>query len=655
MRLHNSINITRPIIVFFFILLPIFLSAEVKAIWVTPWELDSTDKIDKLIMDCQEHSINQILAEVRYRADALYTPNRFNKNYQNPERKSYLLADNFDPLAYLIEKTRNTDIEVIAWFTCFVVTSHTLANMPYDHVYYQHPEWITVNQAQKMMRPNETEGAFLDPGIPEVRQYLLRVILDVVSNYDIDGVQLDYIRYPGKEFGYNPIARQQFFAEYPVESQLLWQTWKEQQVAETVRSIHNEIKKIKPQVQLSAAVIANQLTARNRFSQNWLEWIQNNWIDKVYLMAYQTKDDEFMKIMNDIPSSEQEKVVVGLRAWTENSVYPAEKIISKIRGLSDYRFAGIALFSYTGMKDNDYFAPLKTVLQNETICYSNLCENAKQNFTNTIQTASNTILGTVYNEENQYLAKCLVTLVETKQTTYTDKQGFFIFSNLKPGFYTIHALSGNETKSYSVSFDTNQTNKIEDISFTFPVLSLVPKQTVQISAMSNKSMILLYWKNYISYPVTLYRKNNSNRFDKYSLYQVIADSLSYWIDYNVEPYNQYEYKIVDANGGDSATICTQLQLQTKINKVTIVKNYLDNQFELQLNLLQDQQIHWRIEDLKENLIASGTGIFHKGNNFVPCSLQLTSAIKSQGGILRFLYQSDDSPDGIELPLIIQSM
>ena len=337
------------------------LNAEIRAIWVPIWDLKTPEKIDVLIEDAEENNLNQILAEVRYRGDAMYFPNKTDSTYTNSEKRSYTLQDSlFDPLDYLVEKTKTKNIEVHAWLTMYVITPHKLENIDPEHIYYQHPEWITADFTGKTMPNNILEGAYLDPGIPEVQEYLFKVVMDIVVNYEIDGVQLDYIRYPDREFGYNKIAYKNYQEQIKFQDAESWQNWKEDQICSFIQKLNNAIKTVSPNTELTAAVISKVDKAEKIYSQNWKKWLQEGFVDRAYLMAYQIKDEDFKTVIDTVSTFNlKNKIVVGLKAWSKNCSYPVSKINEKIDISRKQKFAGIAFFSYTGIKECGYFKGLK--------------------------------------------------------------------------------------------------------------------------------------------------------------------------------------------------------------------------------------------------------------------------------------------------------
>lgn len=357
-------NLMKNNCIFIFVLLvfSLHLAAFTKAVWVTSWDLTSREKIDQLIKDCKDNDIDQILAEIRYRGDALYFPNRKDSTFANREPRSYLLADsdNFDPLAYLIKKAKNTGIEIHAWITVFVVTPRKIELLSEDHLYFLHPEWFTSDFNGKRMDPDSYEGAYLDPGVPEVHLHLLNLIMDIIRNYQLDGIHFDYIRYPDISFGYNKIARTYYQFEYKYRDSDNWQLWKENQVSNFLKKMKISINNMNPEIVVSAAVFPQLATAVSKYAQNWYEWLSKGYIDKIYLMAYTTSNDDLEKLLNQISNLRlNDKIVVGLKAWDSSKKYKVDDINFKIKLSKKLKFAGISLFSYSGIRNNDYFKNIK--------------------------------------------------------------------------------------------------------------------------------------------------------------------------------------------------------------------------------------------------------------------------------------------------------
>jgi uncharacterized lipoprotein YddW (UPF0748 family) len=102
----------------------------------------------------------------------------------------------YDPLSFMVAETHKRNMEFHAWFNPYRALMDSKKNPnPPTHVTRAHPTWIIAYDGK----------SYLDPGLPEVREYVTRVITDVVKRYDIDAVHMDDYFYPyrspGKEFG----------------------------------------------------------------------------------------------------------------------------------------------------------------------------------------------------------------------------------------------------------------------------------------------------------------------------------------------------------------------------------------------------------------------------------------------------------------------
>ncbi len=354
----------RVLLLIIFSLIIIGVKAEpISAVWVLPWDLVRPGSIDTVLVNLQANGQNTLLAEVRYRGDAIYLPNKQDSTYLNPDPRSYIMKDsNFDALEYLLSEAKKYDIEVHAWITTLVVTPHDLSKLPLNHIYYQHPEWITTDLEGNRMPLTSAEGYFLDPGLPQVREYTLNIINDLLLNYpQLAGLHLDYIRYPGEDYGYHPQAMEIFEKSIIPNTYSNRMLWKEALITKFVKDIYLRVKELNPRLELSAAVIADKVKGRAKYSQNWQEWLNQGIIDKVYLMAYTKEDNVLAQQLKDPELAiYKDKVIVGLRAWNDGKKnYNVNEVASKINVSRAQGFDNIGLFSYGGIMENNYWTRLR--------------------------------------------------------------------------------------------------------------------------------------------------------------------------------------------------------------------------------------------------------------------------------------------------------
>src|SRR5678815_2789298 len=131
----------------------------------------------------------------------------------------------FDPLSYLITVAHRSGIEVHAWLNIYYVWSDTKHAPPAGHVAVTHPEWLLSDAKGTRMdhvpaskwKAQGIEGSFISPGVPEYRRHMVDVVHELVRNYQVDGIHLDYIRFPNKTYSYDPVSRSRFLLRYGVD------------------------------------------------------------------------------------------------------------------------------------------------------------------------------------------------------------------------------------------------------------------------------------------------------------------------------------------------------------------------------------------------------------------------------------------------------
>ncbi|NIN67737.1 MAG: family 10 glycosylhydrolase, partial [Anaerolineae bacterium] len=104
------------------------------------------------------------------------------------------------------------------------------------------PEWLMKDDRRKTKFAKGR--VYLDPGLPAVREYLVSIVEEIVNNYDVDGIHLDSVRYPGEQSGYNEDSVLRFNEENstygnPKPDDKKWGDWRRAQVTELVRLVKN--------------------------------------------------------------------------------------------------------------------------------------------------------------------------------------------------------------------------------------------------------------------------------------------------------------------------------------------------------------------------------------------------------------------------------
>ena len=334
---------------------------ELRGLWVCPWEMNNPAAVDRVVADAARYNFNALFFEVRYRGDAMYVPNKHNRRFPNPEPRSPHLAGqpgDFDPLQELITKGHAAGLQIHAWVTTYVVLNRKTPTPP-GHPAIEHPEWLSQNDRGETW--DRYGMAWLEPALPQVRDYLYNVFMDVVVNYDVDGLHLDYVRYPSPDFGRHPRAIELYKAETgkSLDDARAFADWRRENISAFVSRLYDGISKEAPSCRLTAAVFASRTgTAYNDCLQDWTPWLAGGYVDAILPMAYSRNTAVVRKQIDDAVSVADGRHIYGgimvpeVPAKEFDEQVGAE-MVAKARAVREAGAAGIAVFSYSGSTKED--------------------------------------------------------------------------------------------------------------------------------------------------------------------------------------------------------------------------------------------------------------------------------------------------------------
>ena len=329
---------------------------EIRALWVTRWDYTKPDDIDRIFQNAADCNFNVVLFQVRGNATTFY-PSRLEPwawELTGKDGNSTGRDPGWDPLHRAVEQAHARGLEIHAYVNVFPAWKGI--KPPPEEVpqlWNTHRQWFMVNEQGERMWPQGKWSewyTFLEPALPAVRTYLLRVFVELAEEYDIDGIHYDYIRYPGEvgDWSHHSESRRMFAEAHseatPQSAPEAWDEWRRDAVSSLVRANHTALSVVRPELRFSAACLGDAERAFSRYFQDGAGWLSKGWLDIAFCMDYTTDNEEFQRRLGTyLAGRERGTVAAGIAAHRNT----AENINAQIELSRSMGADGVALFAYS--------------------------------------------------------------------------------------------------------------------------------------------------------------------------------------------------------------------------------------------------------------------------------------------------------------------
>jgi len=304
--------------------IPVILSSElpateVRAVWLTTnygldWPRNRSSQVTQkkellsILDDLQENNFNTVMFQVRARGEMVYD--------SKIEPMSSLIITGgygdkkFDPLAFVLDECHRRGLECHAWIVTYPLGGD---------------KHVRSLGARSVTKKNPTitkkfKGEwFLDPGNPRTDDYLLSIVNEIVTNYDVDGIHFDYIRYPDNRGQFPDDGMYRLHGKGKSRAD-----WRRDNITRFVTKAYDLVKKQKPWVQVSSSPLGRYRalgnnghgwTAFETVYQDAGKWMKTGKHDALYPMMYY-KEQLFYPFVDDwIENGNKRIVVPGLGAY----------------------------------------------------------------------------------------------------------------------------------------------------------------------------------------------------------------------------------------------------------------------------------------------------------------------------------------------------
>lgn len=350
-------------------------SVEFRGVWIRPTDT-SAEMVDETVQKLYDQGINTICIETLYDCTMIMPMPEGSLFETNPKFR------NFDLLQAYIDSCHKRDMELHLWMPIYYVGDSGSSNVKYS-LGKKKPEWLSVSDTGKysyQVAEAGTEGSglmMLDPSNEEASNYLLSTYKYILETYDIDGFQLDYIRYYVRgadyDMGYTEEALDAFEAEYGVRPQYdtsasYWNDWVNfrcNYINTFVQRIRKLIDETRPGVLLGADVVPDPTESIDYNYQNYYNWLENKWIDVLFPMSYGYGHEEAIAEQTE-RCGENAFIAVGLGSFMAE-LGPADMHSQAVYNSSVYTDGSVYFEASAYLKENTGDYLLKGIYRNKAI------------------------------------------------------------------------------------------------------------------------------------------------------------------------------------------------------------------------------------------------------------------------------------------------
>lgn len=264
---------------------------ELRATWVPRDALTSKETLAQVMDSLAANNFNVVYVNAWSRGYPLWQSNVF---YNETGLKIDPVYGTRDIMAEAIAEGHRVGLHVEAWFEYGFVGGWTgnIAAGKKGPIFDKHPDWVS-----RKSDGTEKDGSsfyWMVHTRKDVQDFLIALAAELCRNYDLDGIELDRIRYSSAEYGYDAytdsLYKKENSGNAPPKSynDAGWIKWRADKLNDFAARIYDSLKAINPHVNLSNApsLYGTTYTSYNQYCQDWVWWVNNNKIDNVQVQSY---------------------------------------------------------------------------------------------------------------------------------------------------------------------------------------------------------------------------------------------------------------------------------------------------------------------------------------------------------------------------------
>ena len=336
---------------------------EFKGVWVRPVETKERD-IAESVRRIKAAGIDNIFIETYFHGRTIFPSKTMEKYGFIKQNEKF---EGIDPLKLWIKYAHKNDIKVHVWFETFYVGNQRPETNP-KNILAVKPDWANksnYNINAPTPSISEHNGFFVDPANAEVQEFLIALITEIIDDYKVDGINLDYIRYPQSvsvndtnAWGYTNIARNEFktiYSKDPVDisiSDPLWLKWceyRQNKVTYFVSKV-GALGRDK-NTYISAVIFPDRLSALATKQQDWRSWSTKGYVNGFTPLFLTCNARTLNSLIKNVMNAKAPGTDLFAGLFVTFMGGSEEDLIREIHETRKLNINGVILFDYAHLDD----------------------------------------------------------------------------------------------------------------------------------------------------------------------------------------------------------------------------------------------------------------------------------------------------------------
>jgi uncharacterized lipoprotein YddW (UPF0748 family) len=331
---------------------------ELRGVWLTNIDSDvlfDPDTLSKALQRLDQLNFNTVYPTVWNWGYTLY-PSEVAATAFGERLDPHPGLQGRDLLAEIVEQAHQRDMAVIPWF------EFGLMAPSYSILAQQHPDWITTRRnGTRIVMEGRHPRVWLNPLHPEVQALIVDLVSEIVTKYDVDGIQFDdHFGWP-VELGYDDYTVQRYQQEHggdrppdnPRDPE--WVRWRANKMTELMIRVFYAVKSRKPNCLMALSPNPWEFSYQN-YLQDWRTWERLGFVEELIVQIYRNDLERFVSELERpeiLQSIQHIPVGVGILVGLKDRAVEIEQIQEQVKTVRDRHFSGVSFFFYETLGDRD--------------------------------------------------------------------------------------------------------------------------------------------------------------------------------------------------------------------------------------------------------------------------------------------------------------